>query len=119
MEEIPQFTNRLNFNLAIEESDNGVGGVRDSITAKLDENLTLVGDCMVLFPNNHLAHTEPIKNAKFVDIDYNKKNERIIVDTHNRTDTKRMFAAGSCASQDFFFTRDKVYYFKINTAPSY
>lgn len=71
---------------------------------------------MVLFPNNTLGNTEAIKSAKYVDIDYNKKNERIIVDTHCRTDTKRMFAAGSCSSLDFFFTRDKLQVINPNVA---
>lgn len=54
-----------------------------------------------------------IKTAKYVDLDYNKINNRIITDPSCRTDTKRMFAAGTGSSMEFFFTRCKVFVYFI------
>lgn len=51
---------------------------------------------------------DKIKTAKFVDLDFNKINDRVVTDPNCRTDTKRMFAAGSGTSMEFFFTRDRV-----------
>lgn len=41
-------------------------------------------------------------------MDFNKINDRIVTDPNCRTDTKRMFAAGSGSSMEYFFTRDRV-----------
>ena len=53
---------------------------------------------MVLFPNNYVGDVSSLKRSKYTDLDYNKHNNRIIVDPSSRTDTKRIFAAGSSTS---------------------
>lgn len=54
--------------------------------------------------------------SKYTDIDYNKNNNRVIVGPNSRTDTKRIFAAGSCSSLEFFFTCDRINLINSNMA---
>lgn len=83
--------------------------LKEAISVEIGDGFVLKGEAMVLFPNNYVGKVDSVKFSKFTDIDYNKANNRIIVDPSLRSDTKRIFAAGSCCSMEFFFTRDRVF----------
>ena len=84
--------------------------IKGAIQVDLGNDLNLTGEAMVLFPNNYIGDVSSLKRSKYTDIDYSKNTNRVVVDPSSRTDTKRIFAAGTSTSLEFFFTLERVIY---------
>jgi len=71
-------------------------------SVQFDDGNELPADLVLMFHNNFMANTEFLGESEPIDqIDFDNKS-RIRVDFHQRTDYKRIFAAGDGAATLYF-----------------
>ena len=70
-------------------------------------------DLVLYFPNNYLANTEWVVEGENTDNLEFDDHGKIKTDYNQRTDHKRIFAAGDCTSSLFFTDGSRVFLFNI------